>query len=133
MYAEVSGETELFPTERMTVRVVCRPVEGNGLPSGVEAEDPLRVLGVLRSALSSFSQAGPSAVSLKGSTAVLTAVGEAQATDPDHLVEAALTRFSAAKDVITGFKAAAGSVTPGSVKEVMSAREEGSKVEFVLY
>ena len=133
MYAEVSGETELFPTERMTVRVVCRPVEGNGLPSGVEAEDPLRVLGVLRSALSSFASTGPSAASLKESVAALTALGTAQVSDPGYLVEAALTRFSAGKDVITGFKAAAGGVTSGSVKEVMSALEDGSKVEFVLY
>ena len=108
-------------------------MEGNGLPSGVSAEDPLRVLGVIRSALSSFSQSGPSAASLKGSAAALTALGSAQASDPDHLVEAALTRFSAGKDVITGFKTAAGSVTPASVKEVMSALEDGSKVEFVLY
>lgn len=133
MFAEVTGDSEYFPSERMTVRIVCRPVAESGLPADIVAGDPLRVLGVVRGALAGFSASGPSAASVTESKAVLQAEWEAQSADPSFLVDAALTRYSAGKDLVTGFKSRAGSVTPASVKEILSALEAGSKVEFVVY
>ena len=133
MFAEVSGDAEYFPSERMTVRIVCRPVAESGLPADVVAGDPLRVLGVVRGALAGFSASGPSAASTAESKAVLQAGRDALADDPSFLVDAALTRYSAGKDLVTGFKSRAGSVTPASVKDILSALESGSKVEFVVY
>ena len=133
MFAEVSGDADYFPSERMTVRIVCRPVAESGLPADVVAGDPLRVLGVVRGALAGFSASCPSEASTAESKAVLQAGRDALAGDPSFLVDAALTRYSAGKDLVTGFKSRAGSVTPSSVKEILSALESGSKVEFVIY
>ena len=133
MYAEVGGDLDLFPSERLTVRIVCRPADGSGLPADVVAEDPLRVLGTVRSALAEFSASGPSETSVADSRAVLLAAVEAQLSDPDGLVAAALTRYSAGKDMVTGYKTRADAVTPASVKEILSALEAGSKVEYVVY
>jgi hypothetical protein len=133
MFAEVSGDVDFFPSERMTVRIVCRPVEESGLPADVVAGDPLRVLGVVRGALAEFSASGPSDASVSESNAVLQAERDAQMTDPSFLVDAALARYSAGKDLVTGFKSKAGSVTSASVKEILSALDAGSKVEFVVY
>ena len=133
MYAEVSDDLDLFPAERVTVRIVCRPAAESGLPADVVAEDPLRVLGVMRSALAEFSAAGPSAASVADSKATLLSAAEAQLTDPSCLVDAALMRYSAGKDFVTGLKNKASAVTPASVKEVLSAMDSGAKVEFVVY
>ena len=133
MFAEVSGDADLFPTERFTLRIVCRPADEGGLPADVVAVDPLRVLGVMRGALSSFSSEGPAAASVKESAEVLSAAAEARLSEPGFIVDAALTRFSAGKDVVTGLKSVAGAVSPASIKEIMSALDAGSKVEFVVY
>ena len=133
MFAEVSGDVDFFPSERMTVRIVCRPVEESGLPADVIAGDPLRVLGVVRGALADFSASGPSNASVSDSKAVMLAERDAQMKDPSFLVDAALTRYSAGKDMVTGFKSKAGSVNSASVKEILSALDAGSKVEFVVY
>ena len=133
MYSEVTGDIDLYPSERVSVRIVCRPAEESGLPADVAAEDPLRVLGVVRGALADLSASGPSAASVADDKAVLLAAAEAQLSDPAGLVAAALTRYSAGKDLVTGYKTKAGSVTPASVKEILSALDAGSKVEFVLY
>ena len=74
------------------MRIVCRPADGSGLPADVAAEDPLRVLGTVRSALAEFSASGPSETSVADSRAVLLAAVEAQLSDPDGLVAAALAR-----------------------------------------
>ena len=133
MFAEVTGDLDLYPSERVTVRIVCRPVEESGLPSDVLAEDPLRVLGVVRGALAAFSASGPSASSVADSKATLLAAAEAQLSEPAGLIAAALTRYSAGKDMVSGYKSRASSVTPASVKEILSALDAGSKVEFVVY
>lgn len=133
MYAEVSGDIDLFPAERMTVNIVCRPAEESGLPSDVTVEDPLRVLGVVRSALSSLVAEGPAAASVAESAGVLSAAAGARLSDPDFIVDAALTRFSVGKDVVTGLKDGAGAVSSSSVGEILSALDAGGKVEYVLY
>ncbi len=133
MYAEVSDELELFPAERLSLRIVCRPASEDGLPSDVVPEDPLRVLGVLRSALAAFTAEGPAAASLASSKAALLSVLDTSVTDPAFLTEAAMMRYSAGKDMVTGYKSKVGAVTPASVKEVLSALDSGSKVEYVVY
>ena len=133
MYAEVSDDLELFPKERLTVRIVCRPAGEDGLPADVVAEDPLRVLGVVRGALAEFSASGPAPASLADSKAAFLAGLEAGMSDPDFLVESALTRYSAGKDMVTGYKSRVGAITAASVGEVLSALDSGSKVEFVVY
>ena len=133
MYVEVSDEFELFPAERMSLRIVCRPAAEEGLPADIVPEDPLRVLGVLRSALAGFSSEGPSASSVEASRAALQSELEASMSDPAFLADAAMLRYSAGKDMVTGYKSKVGAVTPESVKEILSALDSGSKVEFVVY
>ncbi|MBR4817498.1 MAG: hypothetical protein IKZ72_02535 [Bacteroidales bacterium] len=133
MYAEVSDELELFPAERLSLRIVCRPASEEGLPADIVPEDPLRVLGVLRSALATFSSDGPSASSVAASRAELQSELEASMSDPGFLADAAMLRYSAGKDMVTGYKSKVGAVTPESVKEILSALDSGSKVEFVVY
>ena len=133
MFAEVSGSIDFFPSERMTVHIVCRPSEESGLPADIAAGDPLRVLGIVRGALADLSASGPAAESTAESKTVFLAEMEKQMADPSYIVDAVLIRYSAGKDLVTGFKSKAGSVTQTNVKEILSALDAGSKVEFVVY
>ena len=133
MYAEVSDDIELFPAERLILRIVCRSAEEDGLPADVVPEDPLRVLGIVRGALADFTSSGPSAASLAASKATFIAGLDAQMSDPEFLVEAAMVRYSLGKDLVTGYKSRAGAVSAASVREILSALDSGSKVEYVVY
>ena len=88
---------------------------------------------MVRGALADFSASGPSAASVAEAKSALLAAAEAQLSGPDGLVAAALTRYSAGKDMVTGYKTRADAVTPLSVKEILTALDAGSKVEFVVY
>ncbi len=127
--AEVSSDFEIFPVERLTVRITCRPADERGLPEDVFAEDPLRVLGAVRSALSDVSP-GSGLAALK---AALLARYESEMAVPSSLVDIALMRYSVGKDMATGYKDKVNSVSTESVREILAALEEGGKVEFVIY
>lgn len=133
MYAEVTPEYTLSPSERLTVRISCRPAESRGLPLGVEPEDPLRTLGVVRSSLAGFAGESPSGASVNASKAVLQTSIEAALKQPSFLVDAALMRYSVGKNLYSGYKNSLNAVTPESVREMAATMEDSCKVEFVIY
>ena len=142
MYSEVSSEYDLFPSEQLTVRISCRPAEETGLPRNVIQADPLRTLGAVRSALTELSSGeGSSAISgealskasVSASKAFLLSQYEQNLQKPDFLVDMALIRYSVGKDCVSGYKDKINSVTPESVKEVLSSLDGGGKVELVIY
>lgn len=143
MYAEVSSDFALFPSEKLTFRILCRPTDGKGLPSGIIQSDPLRTLAAVRSALSELSsgevpQSGVasealSKESLNASKATFLARYEADLSKPEVLVDMALMRYSVGKDRVSGYKEKINAVKLDDVKEVLSALEDGSKVEYVIY
>lgn len=133
MYAEVSSDFTMMPSERMGVVITCRPADTDGLPADVVQEDPLKVLGAVRKALSELSAGQVSASFLKTAKAALLAEFAAASVDPGRIVDTALMRFSAGKDMTTGYKDSINAVTPASVQEIFKALGEGSKVEYVIY
>ena len=133
MYIEVSDDLDLFPAERMSLHIVCRPAEEDGLPADVLTGDPLRVLGVVRGALADFSASGPDAASLAASKASFQADLDAHMSDAEILIDAAMMRYSIGRDFVSDYKSRIAAVTPASVKEILSALDSGSKVEYVVY
>lgn len=145
MYSEVSSNFDLFPSEKLTVRISCRPSDGSGLPEGVIQSDPLRTLGAVRSALSelagvessssssSLASEALSKASVNASKARLLSEYEKYLSRPDGLVDVALLRYSVGKDRVSGYKDRINSITPESVREILSSLEEGGKVEYVIY
>lgn len=144
-HCEVSSDYELFPAERLTLRISCYPADESGLPAGVSPKNPLRVLGMIRSAMSELSsgqQADASSdivspalskASVNSSKAALLAVYESELSHDPSLVDAALMRYSVGKDFVTGYKEKINAVSADSIREILSALEEGSKVEYVIY
>lgn len=133
MYAEVTPEFVLSPSERLTVRISCRQADPRGLPQGVGPSDPLRALGVVRGALAASASEAPSGDSVKASREALRTSLEAALKRPSFLVDAALMRYSVGKDLYTGYANALNAVTPASVQAMAATFENSCKVEFVIY
>lgn len=138
----------VFPEEKFSLRIYCAPADKHGLPAGVKGEDLLMSLVDIRSALSELAAGGGSGSlratgwletialsdeSVAASKAEILHRFEMAVLQPETLVDAALMRYSIGKDIVTGYKEKIGSVTPRSVREFISAIQEGSKVEYILY
>ena len=132
VYAESSAVATLMPAEMLSLRVSCHETPASALPSDIAPSDPLRTLGLLRTALSQVSEA-PSSASVKTHKAEVLARYEHLASQPSFIVDAALKRYAVGKDFFTGYKERINAVSPASVKEVLSALDGGTRVEIVIY
>lgn len=133
MYAEVSGDFTLVPSERLNVTITCRPADVDGLPSDVYPADPLKVLGAVRRALAGLSSGPVDPALLKRAKASVLAECTAAVSDPESIVDLALLRWSGGKDLVSGYKDRINAVNASAVQEIFSILEEGSKVEYVIY
>lgn len=131
-YAEISTRMQLFPVERVSVFVNCRPCPAEGLPIDVEPSDPLTALGALREALSKLFSKGISEADLKGYKMVLSNTLAKEMALPENLMEAVLTRTAEGKDLVTNLQSNLSAVTMSDVRAVLADLEAGSKVEYVI-
>ena len=129
---EIVPQLQLLPVERVSVFINCRPCPSEGLPSGVEPEDPLTVMSALRAALTKLSTARIPASELKGLKASLSNDMASEAADSDYIMEAYLRRNSEGKDMVSNYKTYLDKVSVEDVEAVLTALENGSKVEYVI-
>lgn len=132
MYAEVNERIEIFPKEKVTVFVNCKPCRADGLPDGVAPADPLSALGVLRSAISQACYSKISDSDLKGYKESLTNRMASEIAVPENLVNYALMRNSEGKDLISNYAGHIKSVTAQKVQEILKQLDGGCKVEYVI-
>lgn len=132
MYATVTGTAEMFPLERMTVYINTRPSNPAGLPEGVEVADPLEILALIRKAVTGAALKPVSSKELAAYKAALTAREESRNATREALVEAVQIRYSAGRDIVTGYKDAVKSVTQKDVQEILGELDNYCKVEYVI-
>lgn len=148
MSVDIAPSFSVFPEEMFSIRISCAPAEWRGLPSGVRGDDLLMALVDMRSALSELAAGGGqgslratgwfgtvalSDQSVAESKTELQHRYERSLQRPETLVDAALMRYSVGKDVVTGYKDKIASVTSSTVRELISALQDGSKVEYIIY
>jgi len=132
MYAEIEHSASFFPTEELCFTVTCRPVDESGLPSGITAVEPMKTLGILRNVLSGFISKGPDGASLEDSKRYCISLSDASKDSPKAIVDAVMLRYSLGK-TFTAYNDSINKQTSQSVKELMSAFEDGAKVEYLIY
>ena len=131
-YLEISDRLEVFPVERLSLYINCRPCRGEGLPLSLEAADPLKMLEAIRPVLSSISDVKIRPGELKAYKEVILNSYKADLQDMEKLVDKVLVRYSEGKDLVTGYKAAVDGVTADSVKKILSLLRGGAEVEYVI-
>lgn len=131
-YAEISHKAEVYPYERITFYVNCHPCREAGLPSEVNAPDPMIILSALRSLTLKIGQFKISPEDMKAFKEDLLYQLEKERTNPDKLMESVMIRFSEGRDIVTGYKVAVESVTQESIDKVLTLLASGASVEYVI-
>lgn len=131
-YLEVGDRLEVFPVERLSLYINCRPCRAGGLPLSLEPADPLKMLEAIRPVLASMADVEISPDELKAYKEVVLNSYKAELQDMEKLVDKVLTRYSEGKDLVSGYSAAVSGVTADSVKKILSLLSDGAEVEYVI-
>ncbi len=132
MYAKVTEKVDILPVEKMSLYINCWQCSDEGLPADIIPADPLTALGAVRAALSKVSSSKITAAELKAYKAELLNKISSELSDSGKLADMAMMRYSLGKDMVTDYKNHINSVSEASVKEILSALEMGSKVEYII-
>ena len=131
-YAELSDKLELFPEERLSVYINCRPCRAEGLPAGVSPADPQALLDAIRTVTHQLTELTLEESDIKAYKDLLIHQMDSQMADPEALVRDVLTRYSEGKDLVTGYKAAIQRVTAAGVADILSRLRSGAEVEYLI-
>ena len=131
-YAELSEGLELFPGERMSVYINCRPCPEAGLPAGVTPAPPPALLDAVRTVTRSLAETPLTEADLKAFKDLLLKQMESRMSDPEALLGDILTRYSEGKDLVTDYKTAVQSVNTQSVKRILEMLRDGAEVEYMI-
>lgn len=133
MHADVSMNAQVFPAERLSFFVTCRPCAIEGLPEGIKPAEPVEVLGALRSAISGVYARSVTAEELKGLKTTLLNGMANHLADPAFLTSAVFMRNSECKDIVSNYTASINAVTLEDVNSVLHDLDFGTKVEYVIH
>ena len=129
---EVSEKVEMFPMERMSLYINCRPCRSGGLPLSVSPADPLKMLEAIRPVLATIGDIEVPAADLKAYKAVLLNQYSESLQDQEELTDKVLTRFSEGKDLVTGYRDAVNAVSADNIRRILSLLRDGADVEYVI-
>ena len=131
-YAEMTDRMELFPAERLSVFINCRPCRESGLPAGIVPATPPELLDAVRRVTRRLPELPVSDVDLKAYKDALLKQMDSRMSDAQALVDDVLTRYSEGKDVVTDYKTAIGKVSVASVSNIIAQLCDGAEVEYLI-
>lgn len=132
MWTEIEDNVEFLPTERLSMLVSCHPTQGAGLPSGVRRRELSNTLPAVRVALEVACSKAISAEEMKTYKAILlNQIGYDSALN-GSMMQMLMLRYSQGKDLVSQYKENINSLTPEDIREVLTALNESSKVEFIV-
>ena len=123
---------EVFPSERVSLFISCKPCRSDGLPAGVEPASPLELLPAVRRVTSNLTEINISAEDLKAYKEELKSSFAHALSEPRSEIEAALVRYSEGKDLVSGYEEAIDSVDAALVEQVLGTLASGAGVEYVI-
>lgn len=131
-YAEMSDRLELFPAERLSVFINCRPCRESGLPAGIVPATPPDLLHAVRRVTRRLPELPISETELKAYKDELLKQMDSRMSDAEALVDDVLTRYSEGKDLVTDYKTAVGKVSAASVAHIIGLLRDGAEVEYLI-
>ena len=130
--AELSDRLELFPAERFSLYINCRPCRESGLPAGIVPVAPLSLLDAIRSVTHSLAGLSVPAADLKAYKEALLNEMDSRREDPAAVIDDVLVRYSEGKDLVTDYKAAIQRVSAESVARFVAQLCAGAEVEYII-
>lgn len=132
MYAEFGEAVEFFPAESYSIVVKCRPCDMRGLPSDVREQRLYRTLDAVRGAVNRLSSASIQDSEIKAYKAALKNRMASHYSSPSVLIDAAMTRYSVGRDLVTMYADYIDGVNVSAVRTVLSELNDGDKMEIVV-
>ena len=129
--AEVTHESTLLPSEKMTVHIDCRPVPAGGLPEGVTPASPQKVLDAVRKVITVLAAENIDSRTLALSKARLSGAHKAEAASDAALRDNILYRNSLGRDLTGNFAERIKAVKASDVKAIFAALD-ACKGEFIV-
>ena len=133
-HIKMDGRFITYPKEMMELNIAIEPVPDSGLPSEVEGGvSRLREAQLAARKVIDQVFAGPvDGAELASLKSLFTNDYTMSLADPSFYADAILTRYSAGKDVLTGYTEKINGVTPDKVKAIFGAFAGGTRVEYVV-
>lgn len=132
MYPKVTYNFLLAPQERLNMVVSATPVNENAFLSDEEPSGLLETLAVVRSCITEAVEKGVADALVNSSKQALKSYLADKMKDPQYWSDAIAKRFLDGKDFTTGYAGRVDAVNVEKVKQIMSALNGGTKVEFVV-
>ena len=132
-HVDLSSRFITYPQEIMEMIFTLTPVPESGLPEGVTGGEGRmdEALVLVKKTLEEKFVAPVDAAELASCKALLANEYSMTLSDPEGYADAILMRYSAGKDVLTGYNDKIAGVTADKVKEIFGALAGGMKVEYV--
>lgn len=118
MSCKVSGSSELFPTEKMTIHIHCVPITPAGLPADVSPALPVHTLNTVRSVINRLSREEVSAEQLDKCKIMLADKLKMEEGNTALLRDAVLQRSSVGRDVRAGVSLRLKAVRPADMRKL---------------
>ena len=120
MSCKVSGSSELFPAEKMTIHVHCLPITPAGLPADVSPALPVQALNTVRSVLNRLSMEEVSPAQLDKCKTMLADKLKMEDGNTALLRDAVLQRSSVGRDVRAGVAQRLKTVRPADMRRLFT-------------
>ena len=129
----MSQKFKTFPQEAVELIFDFTPVPEEGLPEGISggASHLDEALTVARKTIEEVFSKPVNAAELASCKSLLTNVYSTMMAEPGNYADAILMRYSAGKDVLTGYADKIKGITADNVKAIFGALSEGMRIEYV--
>ena len=129
----MSHKFSTFPQEAIELIFDFTPVPKEGLPLGIgeEGPNPEKALETARNAIDKVFSNPVNAAELASCKSLLANEYSTALSEPESFIDAVLMRYSAGKDVMTGYNDKIKGVSAANVKAVFDTLSEGMRIEYV--
>ena len=131
-YVDVVCRNEVYPIERMSMFIRCRPADEAGLPSGMIPASAEEILAAVRKVVAELEKVTLSDKDLKAFKTRLISEYESSLANPEGVIDAVLVRYSDGRDVVTGYKEAINSVSKDDIRNILQLVSSGAEVEYII-
>lgn len=132
MYVTLSHDCRIYPQERFNVMISLNQASTDGFSSSTVPSGAMEALSIVRAALDDIPEMEVSDAQVKVLKQQLKGRIALEMKDPFYWLNVISRRYLAGKDFTTGYESKIDSVTPAKVREILSALNGGSKVEYII-
>ena len=132
MYVSLSHECRIYPNERINFHIALNEISPDGFAADVVHSGPIEALSIVRTVLSGVGGTEVRAEDVEAFKAQLKDGLDLEMKVPFYWLNVISRRHLAGKDFTTGHEARIKSVNVEKVKAILSAMNDGTRVEYIV-